>query len=75
RLRRAEALGERREAALSVVERGLELFGAPVDADAEELGPVEVGPEEIQLVAYEVLVEGPAAVPSAPEPPPQRLFG
>ncbi len=75
RLRRAETLGERREAALAVVERGLELFGAPVDADAEELGPVEVNPEEIRLIAYEVLIAGPAAVTRAPEPPPERLFG
>jgi hypothetical protein len=36
---------------------------------------VEVGPEQIQLIAYEALVEGPAATPPAPEPAVQRLFG
>ncbi len=40
-----------------MVERGLELFGAPVNADAEELGPVGITPEEIRLVAYETLRE------------------
>lgn len=75
-LRRATTLGERREAALAVVERGLDVFGAPVDAEAYELGPVGVEPEDIRLVAYEALVAGPAVVsaPLAQPAPPQELF-
>jgi len=38
-----------------------------VDADVEELGPVEVSPAEIRLVAYEDLVAGPARLPAAHE--------
>ncbi|HLI33303.1 MAG TPA: SNF2-related protein [Solirubrobacteraceae bacterium] len=62
-LRRAESLGERREAAVRVVEQGLELLGAPVQEGATDIGPVEVGPEDIRLVAYEDLVEAPGTVP------------
>lgn len=63
-LRRADALGQRREAALAVVERGLDLFGAPIEADDEELARAEVAADEIRLVAYEDLVTGPAATPA-----------
>ena len=73
-LRRAQTLGERREAAVSVVELGLDLLGAPVDIDAGELGPVEVGVEEIRLIAYEELVEAVADVPEASRPSPEQLF-
>ena len=58
-----------------VVERGLDLFGAPIDEQtAAELGTqVEVSPEALQLVAYETLVEPePGPPPSAPA---AQLFG
>lgn len=69
-LRKAATLGERREAGLVVVERGLDLFGAPIDGDADDLGPVEVSAEEIRLIAYESLVykEPGEAPPQAPDP-------
>ncbi len=74
RLRHAETLGERRETAAAVVELGLDLLGAPVDADTSELGPVEVSAEEIRLVAYEELVEAPSAAPDEPQLPSEQLF-
>ena len=40
------------------------------EADAEELGPVEVGPHEIRLVAYEALAGG--ALPCPRHPLPRR---
>jgi Helicase conserved C-terminal domain/PLD-like domain/SNF2-related domain len=73
-LRRAGTLGERREAAILVVERGLDLFGAPIDEDADDLGPVEVEAGEIRLVAYEALVEGLRGAPE-PQGTPAQLFG
>ena len=74
-LRRAQCLGERRDAGLAVVERGLDPFGAPIEADAEELGPVELSPDDIRLIACEDLVPGAAVVPEEPAAAPQRLFG
>jgi superfamily II DNA or RNA helicase len=73
RLRRASTLGERREAASEVIEAGLELLGAPVD-ESEPTEQLEVAPEQIQLVAYEALVEdgGPSLPP--PSHAPGRLF-
>ena len=73
-LRRASTLGERREAATEVVAAGVDLLGAPVDADTSALGPVEVSAEEIRLVAYEELVEAPSAAPDEPQPPSEQLF-
>jgi superfamily II DNA or RNA helicase len=68
-LRKATTLGERREAAQLAVELGLDLFGAPIESDADEIGPVEVNPEEIRLIAYESLVDAPTPAPATPEPP------
>jgi hypothetical protein len=57
-----------------VVDRGLDVFGSPVDIEAVALaGPIEVASEEIQLVAFEALVAGPGAVP-APVAEKRRLF-
>lgn len=69
RLRKAETIGERREAARAVIERGLELLGRPVDGPVEQFGPVEVSPDEVRLVAYEDLVGAPGDI-SAPEAQP-----
>jgi hypothetical protein len=60
-LRRANTVGERREAAERTVLFGLELFGAPTDPEAESLAPTEVSAEEIRLVAYEAVVPRVAA--------------
>ena len=74
RLRRAQSLSERRESGVLVVERGLDVFGSPVGVEAVALaGPVEVAPEDIQLVAFEALVAGPGAVPT-PVVEKRRLF-
>ena len=74
RLRRAESigLGERREAALAVVERGLDLFGAPIDNETGDQlnSQVVVSPAVLQLVAYESLVEAETAPPAASRPEP-----
>jgi len=69
-LRKATTLGERRETALVVVEHGLDLFGGPIDSDTDDIGPVEVQPEEIRLIAYESLVDAPLATqpPESPAP-------
>lgn len=78
RLNRAETLGERREAAEGVVRLGLDLFGEPIDDVDEAIAPIEVSPDELQLVAYEALVpaESPAARTVAPAPASSdRLFG
>lgn len=76
RLNRAESLGERREAAEEIVGVGLHLFGAPVEADEEPVAPIEVDPADLQLVAYEALVDPSAAAVAsvAPYSPGGRLF-
>jgi superfamily II DNA or RNA helicase len=55
RLRGAPTIGERRDAGTAVVQEGLALFGPPVqEADGPLESPV-VSPDELRLVAYEVL--------------------
>jgi superfamily II DNA or RNA helicase len=65
-LKRATTLGERREVALTLIDAGLDLFGAPVPDSEGDHGRIEVSADEIQLVAYEALV-----MPEA-KPQPQR---
>ncbi|MGI8729279.1 MAG: SNF2-related protein [Solirubrobacteraceae bacterium] len=55
-LKRADTEGERFDAARVVVELGLELFGGPVAEDLDA-SPTEVTATDIQLVAYEALIE------------------
>lgn len=58
RLREAKTAGARHDAALAIVAAGLDLFGLP-EAEAEGVAdPVTVEPDQLRLVAYEVLVEG-----------------
>jgi hypothetical protein len=69
---------ERRQAAEGVVRLGLDLFGEPIDEPDESIGPIEVNPDELQLVAYEALVpaESPAAMTASPaSASSDRLFG
>ena len=56
-LRRADTLGERRELGGQLVESGADLFGAPVVADDDLIVKIEVEPDDLQLVAYEALVD------------------
>ena len=63
-LKRAGTEGERFDAARVVVQLGLDLFGAPVPEDVGP-SPIEVTATDIQLVAYEALVEVDA--PKVPE--------
>jgi superfamily II DNA or RNA helicase len=51
----ATTAGERHDLLVDAVRRGLELLGPPEDADADEVEGVE--PEDLQLVAWELLVE------------------
>jgi superfamily II DNA or RNA helicase len=55
-LRKASTLGERRELGEQLVESGIDLFGAPVVAE-DSVTKVEVEPDDLQLVAYEALVD------------------
>ncbi len=57
RLRGARTLGERRDAGEILVAAGLALFGDPLPEGDGLLPPVEVQPEDLRLVAYELLVE------------------
>lgn len=59
RLRGARTLGERRDAGEALVAAGLLLFGDPVPEESALLAPVEVKPEELRLIAYELLVAPP----------------
>jgi superfamily II DNA or RNA helicase len=61
-LKRAEAEGERRDAALALAESGLELFGEP-EEEPDDQEFEQVRPDSIRLIAYEVLVSS-AAKPS-----------
>lgn len=54
-LRREKEAGRRLELASEVVRLGLELFGEPVEVDDAAAVKVIVEPEDLQLVAYEVL--------------------
>ncbi len=74
RLRRAQTLGERREAATELVEHGIELLGAPIAQGAEPHEEIEVAAGEIQLVAYEALVEAAPPAPAVAPESPGRLF-
>lgn len=56
RLRGARTLGERRDAGEVLVAAGLALFGDPLPEGDGLLPPVEVKPEDLRLVAYELLV-------------------
>jgi superfamily II DNA or RNA helicase len=58
RLRAARTLGERRDAAEVLVASGLLLFGDPVPEERALLAPVEVKPEDLRLIAYELLITG-----------------
>lgn len=65
-LKRAGTEGERFDAAVATVRAGLELFGPPVDEDGTA-APTDVAAADIQLVAYEALVEqGPPPAPPVP---------
>lgn len=66
RLKRARTTGERQEATVETVERGLALLGEPEDQDATA-GTSTVAPEDIRLVAYEALVTGPHTPAAAGE--------
>lgn len=57
RLRGAPTVGERRDAGTLVVEAGLALFGYPVDGGEGPAQSPVVTPEQLRLVAYEVLVQ------------------
>ncbi|MGO9181009.1 MAG: helicase-related protein [Candidatus Limnocylindrales bacterium] len=59
RLRAARTLGERRDAAEILVAAGLLLFGDPAPEESTLLAPVEVRPDDLRLIAYELLVAGP----------------
>ena len=74
RLRRAQTLGERREAAAELVEHGIELLGAPIAQGVEPHEEIEVAAGEIQLVAYEALVEAAPPAPAVAPESPGRLF-
>jgi hypothetical protein len=54
-LRREKEAGRRLELAGEAVRLGLELFGEPVEVDDAAAAKVVVEPEDLQLVAYEVL--------------------
>jgi hypothetical protein len=54
-LRREKEAARRFELAGEVVRLGLELFGEPVEVDDAAAVKVIVEPEDLQLVAYEVL--------------------
>lgn len=56
RLRGARTLGERRDAAEVLVAAGFTLFGDPIPEDSALMAPVEVKPEELRLIGYELLV-------------------
>ena len=56
-LNRAQTVGERRDAAAAVITAGHDLLGPPETRDGEALGSAEVRPEDLRLIAYEVLVE------------------
>ncbi|MGD9734757.1 MAG: SNF2-related protein [Solirubrobacterales bacterium] len=55
-LKAAETEGERFDAATATVRAGLDLFGPPVEEDSTAIA-TEVAASDIQLVAYEALVE------------------
>jgi hypothetical protein len=59
RLRGAPTLGERRDAGEFAVRAGLDLFGSPVEETREDIGTIEIAPEQLRLVAYELLVGAP----------------
>jgi superfamily II DNA or RNA helicase len=57
-LRRAQTEGERYQAAVDLVRRGIDLLGKPV-TEQEDEGLTDVAAEDLQLVAYEALVVAP----------------
>ncbi len=59
RLRGAPTLGERRDAGELTVLAGLDLFGLPVEESRDPLPEIQVEPEQLRLVAYELLVQAP----------------
>ena len=54
-LNRAQTVGERRDASAAVIAAGHDLLGPPETRDGEALGSAEVRPEDLRLIAYEVL--------------------
>jgi superfamily II DNA or RNA helicase len=71
-LRRAHTDGEARDAAIELSIRGGELFGEPVEDEPVEVGG-EVSPEDLQLVAYEVLIGGAPIEPAPSQQLPMEL--
>jgi superfamily II DNA or RNA helicase len=59
--RRAPTAGERHDLLVDVVERGLALFGHPQGSDTAHAEVVE--PDQLRLVAWELLVENVKAIP------------
>ena len=61
----APTAGERHDLLVDVVERGLAIFGHPQGSDASHAELVE--PDQLRLVAWELLVEKVKAAPVLPE--------
>jgi superfamily II DNA or RNA helicase len=74
RLRKAADASNRRTATQDTVRRGVELFGPPEESGDMVGATVAVVPEDLQLVAYEVLAPPPPLADIAPTTSRDALF-